>query len=176
MIKALQAGTYFLFSLLSLAGQQRAAAQVTVGYSSVTSAVGSVISENTYRQRTIDQYEISGVNVEPIDGSSTFDRNTIWKIYDQNQAWSLSILDSNPRVDVNKQEKSTQLVQAGRRESVYSTISGPLYSTVKRQTLSPFASVQLPLIVPVSTSVFPEDIGSDANKNQFSGFNQSQAN
>lgn len=176
MTKAIKVCVYLSLPLLSFASQQIALAQVTVGYSSVTSVVGSVISENTYRQRTIDQYEISGVNVEPIDGSSTFDRNTIWKIYDQNQAWSLSIVDSNPRVDVNKQEKSTQLVQAGRRESVYSTISGPLYSTVKRQTLSPFASIQIPLIVPVSTSVFPEDIGSDANKNQFSDFNRSQAN
>ena len=150
----------FILAVIFL-GSQKSLAQVTVGYNSITSVVGSVSSENVYRQRTIDQYEITGVNVEPVDGSSTFDRNTIWKIYDENQDWSLSIVDSNPRVDVNKEEKSTTLVQAGRRESVYSTISGPLYTTIQRQTLSPFASVQLPLILPVSTSVFPEDVGTD---------------
>ena len=148
-----------LILAVTLLGSQRSLAQVTVGYNSITSVTGSVSAENVYRQRTTDQYEITGVNVEPVDGSSTFDRNTIWKIYDQNQDWSLSVVDSNPRVDVNKEEKSTTLVQAGRRESVYSTISGPLYTTIQRQTLSPFASVQLPLIVPVSTSVFPEDVG-----------------
>ncbi len=156
----------FILAVILL-GSQKSLAQVTVGYNSITSVVGSVSSENVYRQRTIDQYEITGVNVEPVDGSSTFDRNTIWKIYDENQDWSLSIVDSNPRVDVNKEEKSTTLVQAGRRESVYSTISGPLYTTIQRQTLSPFASVQLPLIVPVSTSVFPEDVGTDKKPDQF---------
>lgn len=156
----------FILAVIFL-GSQKSLAQVTVGYNSITSVVGSVSSENVYRQRTIDQYEITGVNVEPVDGSSTFDRNTIWKIYDENQDWSLSIVDSNPRVDVNKEEKSTTLVQAGRRESVYSTISGPLYTTIQRQTLSPFASVQLPLIVPVSTSVFPEDVGTDKKPDQF---------
>ena len=156
----------FILAVIFL-GSQKSLAQVTVGYNSITSVVGSVSSENVYRQRTIDQYEITGVNVEPVDGSSTFDRNTIWKIYDENQGWSLSIVDSNPRVDVNKEEKSTTLVQAGRRESVYSTISGPLYTTIQRQTLSPFASVQLPLIVPVSTSVFPEDVGTDKKPDQF---------
>ena len=148
-----------LILAVNLLGSQRLLAQVTVGYNSITSVSGSVSAENVYRQRTTDQYEITGINVEPVDGSSTFDRNTIWKIYDQNQDWSLSVIDSNPRVDVNKEEKSTTLVQAGRRESVNSTISGPLYRTIQRQTLSPFASVQLPLIVPVSTSVFPEDVG-----------------
>jgi hypothetical protein len=137
-------------------GDHSASAQVTVGYSSITSAVGAAIVGQTYRQRTTDQYEITGVNVEPNDGGNVFNRRTIWKIYDQSKPWSLSIVDNDPKVDVNKEATSTKLVQAGRRESVYSVISGPLYSTIQRQTLSPFASVQLPPIIPTSTTVFPD--------------------
>ena len=130
-------------------------AQVTVGYSTITSVVGSAVVESTYRQRTTDQFAISGVNVEPIDGGNVFSRDTVWKIYDQAQPWSLSIVDDNPRVDVSKEKATTKLVQAGRRENVYTVVSGPLYDTVQSRSLSPFAQVQLPAIIPISTSVFP---------------------
>lgn len=152
------------FNLLA----EKTFAQVTVGYNTNLSVVGSSISENIYRQRVVDHYAVSGVNVEPKNGSNNFHRDTVWKIYDEDKDWSLTVVDSNPRVDVNKEDVSTRLVQAGRRESVYSTISGPLRSTVKRKTLNPFSSVQLPLIVPVSTSVFPEELGIDKNSSRFS--------
>jgi hypothetical protein len=143
--------TLLLGSLLD-----RAAAQVTVGYSSITSAVGAAISDSSYRQRLTDQYAITGVNVEPIDGGDVFDRNTIWKTNDSAMPWSLTIRDDSLKADVNKETSQSQLVQAGRSESVYSVISGPLYGTVQRYTLSPFAPVQLPAIIPVSTTVFSE--------------------
>ena len=146
----------------SLGAFQPAFAQVTVGYNSLTSVVGSAIVSASYRQRTTDQYEISGVNMEPADGGNTFDRQTIWKIKDQSQPWSLNIVDNNPTVDVAKESTSTKLVQAGRRESVYSVIGGALYGVIERRVLSPFASTQFPAIVPVSTTVFPEDLGKPA--------------
>lgn len=146
------------FALLAGASMSDPAiAQVTVGYSSLTSVTGAATEQSSFKQRTTDQYEVSGVNVEPIDGGNTFDRNTIWKIYDQNNSWSLSIVDDRPKVDVSKEKTSTRLVQAGRRESVYSTISGPLYTVIQQQTLSPFASVVLPPTVPISTSVFDDE-------------------
>ena len=134
-------------------------AQVTVGYNTLTSASGAAIVNQGYRQRTTDQYEIYGSNVEPSDGGYIFDRQTTWKVKDQSQPWSLSIVDNNPTVDVSKESTSTKLVQAGRRESVYSVVGGPLYSVIERRTFSPFASTQFPAIVPVSTTVFPEDLG-----------------
>lgn len=141
----------------SLTAADAVHAQVTVGYNTITSVVGAAIVDQTYRQRTTDQYAISGVNVEPIDGGNVFDRTTVWKIYDQSQPWSLDVRDEAGSVDVSKEKTDSQLVQAGRRESVYAVISGPLSGTVQRQTLSPFASVLLPAIIPVTTSVFPED-------------------
>ena len=146
----------------SLVAVQPAFAQVTVGYNSLTSVVGSAIVSESYRQRTTDEYAISGVNVEPADGGNTFNRQTIWKIKDQSQPWSLSVVDNNPEVDVAKESTNTKLVQAGRRESVYSVIGGALYSVNERRVLSPFASTQLPYIIPVSTTVFPEDLGKPA--------------
>ena len=156
-----------ILASLSVFSPRHSSAQVTVGYTTNISVTGSSISEDIYRQRVIDQYAISGVNVEPIDGSNNFNRETIWKINDESDDWSLSVVDSNPRIDVNSDEVSTRLVQAGRAESVSSNISGPLRSVSQRKTLSPFSSVQLPLIIPVSTSVFPEDLGIDKNTNRF---------
>jgi len=138
---------------------QAAFAQVTVGYNTLTSASGAAIVNQGYRQRTIDQYEIYGSNVEPSDGGYIFDRQTTWKVNDQSQPWSVSVVDNNPGVDVSKESTSTKLVQAGRREAVYAVVGGPLYSVIERRTLSPFASTQFPAIVPVSTTVFPEDLG-----------------
>jgi hypothetical protein len=129
--------------------------QVTVGYSSITSVVGSAVVDQAYRQRTTDQYEITGVNVEPVDGGNVFDRNTTWKIYDQPQPWSLNVVDNNPKVEVSKESTSTKLVQAGRRESVYSVLSRPVNNIVERQSQNLFGSVFLPAVVPVSTTVFP---------------------
>lgn len=148
--------------LLASAMGGSVSAQVTVGYSTITSVVGSAVRSGSYRQRTTDQYEITGVNVEPIDGGNVFSRDTVWKILDQDKPWALSIVDEHPKVDVSKENTSTRLVQAGRRESVYSVISGPLYSTIVRQTLNPFAAVRLPLIVPISTTVFPESLGTSS--------------
>ena len=167
--------TFSLLSafLLGLLLPSQASSQITVGYNTNISVVGSSVSEDIYRQRVVDQYGITGVNVQPADGSNKFNRETIWKIYDQNDDWSLTVVDSNPRVDVNKEEVSTRLVQAGRREAVSSTISGPVGSTIRRKTLNPFSSVQLPLIIPVSTSVFPDELGVDKNTNRFGSTNPS---
>jgi hypothetical protein len=149
----------FLLAALGMiaASQSPLLAQVTVGYSSLTTVTGASVVDQVYRQRTTDQYAITGVNVEPQDGGSVFNRNTIWKIYDQSQPWSLTVVDDNPRVEVGKDNTSTRLVQASRKESIYSTISGPLYSTIRQQTLSPFAQVQMPAIVPITTSVFSDE-------------------
>jgi hypothetical protein len=148
--------------LLASAMGGSVSAQVTVGYNNLTTVVGSAVQSDSYRQRVTDQYEITGVNVEPIDGGNVFNRDTVWKIYDQDKPWALSIVDERPKVDVSKENTFTRLVQAGRRESVYSVISGPLYNTIVRQTLSPFAAVQLPPVVPVSTTVFPESLGTSS--------------
>jgi hypothetical protein len=153
-----------LFTVFSLG--DLAIAQVTVGYSSLTSVTGAAVEQSSFKQRTTDQYEISGVNVEPIDGGNTFDRNTVWKIYDQNNSWSLSVVDDRPKVDVSKEQASTKLLQAGRKESVYSTISGPLYIVIQQQTLSPFASVVLPPVVPISTSVFDDESASNESSSK----------
>lgn len=153
-----------LFTVVSLG--DLAIAQVTVGYSSLTSVTGAAVEQSSFKQRTADQYEISGVNVEPIDGGNTFDRNTVWKIYDQNNSWSLSVVDDRPKVDVSKEQASTKLLQAGRKESVYSTISGPLYMVIQQQTLSPFASVVLPPVVPISTSVFDDESASNESSSK----------
>lgn len=151
--RAATAGIIFLM-LQAFAGDARA--QVTVGYNTITSVVGASVVDSSYRQRLTDQYAIAGVNVEPIDGGDVFDRNTVWKIYDQSAPWALTIRDDSPKADVKKEQSDSRLVQAGRRESVNAVISGPLYSTVQRNTLSPFATVQLPPIIPISTTVFPE--------------------
>jgi hypothetical protein len=132
-----------------------ACAQVTVGYNTLTSVVGAATVDHSYKQRVTDQYSITGVNVEPTDGGNVFDRSTIWKIQDQSQPWSLTIRDDSPSVDVNTNDTEAKLVQAGRRESVYAVISAPLSGVVERRTLNPFAPVQLPAIIPVSTTVFP---------------------
>lgn len=144
-------------AIASLMASPAVQAQVTVGYNTITSVVGAAIVDQTFRQRTTDQYAISGVNVEPIDGGNIFERTTVWKIYDQSEPWSLTVRDDAGSVDVSKEATNSKLVQAGRRESVYAVISGPLSGTIERRTLSPFASVLLPAIIPVTTSVFPED-------------------
>lgn len=132
-----------------------ACAQVTVGYNTLTSVVGAATVEHTYKQRVTDQYSITGVNVEPIDGGNVFDRSTVWKIYDQAQPWSLTVRDDSPSVDVNTNDMDAKLLQAARRESVYAVISAPLSGVIERRTLNPFAPVQLPAVIPVSTTVFP---------------------
>lgn len=132
-----------------------ASAQVTVGYNSVTSVVGAAIIDHTYKQRVTDQYAITGVNVEPTDGSNVFDRRTIWKIMDQSQPWALTVREDTPSVDVNTIDMDSKLVQAGRRETVYAVVSAPLSGVIDRRTMSPFASVVLPAVIPSSTTVFP---------------------
>lgn len=138
---------------------QLAYGQATVGYNSLTSVVGAAVVDQTYRQRVTDQYVITGVNVEPNDGGSQFDRNTVWKIHDQSQPWSLTVRDEAPTVDSNREVVNTKLVQAGRRESAYAVTSAPLNGVIERRVLSPFSPVQMPAIIPVSTTVFPENLG-----------------
>ncbi|MFM8524165.1 MAG: hypothetical protein ACKOCM_00845 [Cyanobacteriota bacterium] len=144
------------FSGLALMVVPPCAAQVTVGYNALTSVVGAATVDQAYRQRTTDRYEITGSNVEPEGGGLMFDRNTIWHVKDQTQPWSLNIADDNPKVDVSKEPTSTKLVPAARRESSSATLSEPYYSTLERRTLSPFARVIMPAILPISTTVFPE--------------------
>lgn len=162
MLSPFRLSSASLLCALAYLSAGSARAQVTVGYNTLTSVVGAASLDQAYRQRSTDRFEATGVNVVPENWRESsgdpvvFDRNTIWRVQDQSRPWSLSIIDDNPKVDVAKERTATKLVQASRREAVYSTISGPLYSTVQRQTLSPFASVILPAIIPVSTTVFPE--------------------
>ena len=127
--------------------------EIRIGYTSTTSSGSSAVVQSIRKTRVTDQYVITGKNVIPSNGKSKFNRNTIWKINNEDKPFSLSIDDENPRIDHLTTDTTTKTVQSSRRESVTSSITG-FESTRTRKSLSPFSNRSLPPIVPVSTSVF----------------------
>ena len=127
--------------------------EIRIGYTSFTSSGSTAVVQQTLKKRVTDQYVISGKNVIPSNGKDKFSRNTIWKINEENEPFSLSIDDENPRIDYLTTDTTTKTVQSSRRESVTTSITG-FESTRSRKSLSPFSQRSLPPVVPMSTSVF----------------------
>ena len=127
--------------------------EIRVGYSSLTSSSRQFSVKSSRKKRVTDQYSISGKNVIPLNSKNKFNRQTIWKVLDQDKKFKLVVVDDNPKIDYSTTETSSELVQASRRESISTTISG-FESTRKRKSLNPFSSRSLPPVIPVSTSVF----------------------
>ena len=127
--------------------------EIRVGYSSFTSSERSAIVQSVQKKRITDQYIISGKNVIPVNGKNKFNRDTIWKINNENKKFSLFIEDENPRTDLLNTDTTTESVVSSRKESVVTSVTG-FDLTKTRKSLSPLSQRSLPPIVPVSTSVF----------------------
>lgn len=146
-----------LAALLGLAsgGLSPLRAQVVVGYSSTTSASMSRVREDTLNLRNRSSFGIGGSNVEPIDGGSTYDERTIWRIRDTSQPSSLILVQENSVFDAREDNSDTKVQQAGRREGVNVTLLPPLSTVLEAQVVSPFAPVLPALPSLLSTTVFP---------------------
>jgi hypothetical protein len=146
---------YLLLSSLSLIllAATPAIGEIRIGYSSQTSSSRQFTVQSTRKKRVTDQYRITGKNVIPINGKNKFNRETIWKVLDADKKFAISVLDENPKIDYLTTDTSSELVQASRRESVNTTVSG-FESTRTRRSLNPFSARSLPPVIPVSTSVF----------------------
>jgi hypothetical protein len=127
--------------------------EIRVGYSSFTSSERSAVVQSVRKKRVTDQYIISGKNVIPVNGKNKFNRDTIWKINNENKKFSLFIEDENPRTDLSNTDTTTESVVSSRKESVVTSVTG-FDLTKTRKSLSPLSQRSLPPIVPVSTSVF----------------------
>jgi hypothetical protein len=127
--------------------------EIRVGYSSFTSSERSAVVQSVRKKRVTDQYIISGKNVIPVNGKNKFNRDTIWKINNENKKFSLFIEDENPRTDLLNTDTTTESVVSSRKESVVTSVTG-FDLTKTRKSLSPLSQRSLPPIVPVSTSVF----------------------
>lgn len=146
--------SYIVFACLTLASP--AAAQVAVGYSSVTSATAGRVVDTKLDERSRSSFGVGGSNVEPIDGSSIYDAQTIWRIRDPSQTSSLILRQEDSVFDAEERETNTRLLQAQRQETVSTTLLPPLSNDILiRTSVSPFAAT-IPIIPSdFSTSVFP---------------------
>ena len=145
-------------SLLLLAvscWQSNAAAQITVGYRNPIFVNQSRTREQRQGVRTTRRFEVSGINVKPLDGSLIYDEDTIWTISEPGKPFSLTVLDQNPLVETRQTSIQAETSQAARTERVFVQVTGPAAEALR----SPFENQQrqedLLLGVPPSlTSVF----------------------
>ncbi len=129
--------------------------QVVVGYNSVTQASVIKTTETDLNLRSRSSFGVAGINAEPIDGSSIYDRSTLWRIRDTSKPSSLTVMIEDPVFQLQQDVTNTNTAQASRRESVASTITGALGSVIQPAVVNPFAPVVPILPSSLSTSVFP---------------------
>lgn len=133
----------------------RAQVSVTVGYTSLTSASGSRLREEVLNLRERSSFGISGGNVEPIDGGTTYTPSTIWRIRDPDAPSSLLLRLEDPLFEGQQSSIDTRQVRSGRIESVGVVIGAPLNAVYGAGVVSPRATVFQALPSPLSTTVFP---------------------
>lgn len=141
--------------VLSMGLAEPSHSQVIVGYNSVIQASVIRTDERLLNLRSRSSFGVAGINVEPIDGTSVYDRSTIWRIRDTSKPSSLTVMIEDPVFEVQQDITQTDTAQVSRRESVYSTITGPLGNLLQPAVVSPFAPVIPVVPSTLSTSVFP---------------------
>lgn len=124
---------FILFSLSLL--QANASAQITVGYRNpIGVSVNRSLSQKAALKNGPRLFEVSGINVIPVDGTLIYTEDTIFKILDQNKPFSLNILDSN-QIQTFENKTRVESASAGRTENVFAVVSGPAAGAVPQ---SPF--------------------------------------
>ena len=135
--KALSAssiGGLILF-LLGIGLNNGAKAQITVGYRNpIGVSVSRFLSQKEAVKNGPRVFEVSGINVIPVDGTLIYTEDTIFKILDQNKPFSLNILDSN-QIQTFENKTRVESASAGRTENVFAVVSGPAAGAVPQ---SPF--------------------------------------
>lgn len=108
----------------------RTNAQITVGYRSPIAASASrAIGDTKALKNGPGLFEVTGVNVVPIDGSLVYTQETIYKILDPTKPFSLVVLDTN-QIQTSENKVRGESVSAGRTGTVFSIVSGPAASAV----------------------------------------------
>ena len=142
--------------LLAIAGfPSSAGAQITVGYRNPIFVNQNRTLEQRNGVRTTQRFEVTGINVRPLDGSLIYDQDTIWTISEPGLPLSLTVLDQNPLIETRQTTIQAETSQAARTERVFVQVTGPAAEALR----SPFENQQrqqdLLLGVPPSlTSVF----------------------
>ena len=123
-----------LFSLSLL--QANASAQITVGYRNpIGVSVNRSFSQKDALKNGPRVFEVSAINVIPVDGTLIYTEDTTFKILDQDKPFSLNILDSN-QIKTFESRTRVESASAGRTEAVFTVVGGPAASAVPQ---SPFA-------------------------------------
>ena len=125
---------FILFSLSLL--QTNASAQITVGYRNpIGVSVNRSFSQKDALKNGPRVFEVSAINVIPVDGTLIYTEDTTFKILDQDKPFSLNILDSN-QIKTFESRTRVESASAGRTEAVFTVVGGPAASAVPQ---SPFA-------------------------------------
>jgi hypothetical protein len=115
-----------LFLLAARPGQ----AQVTLGYSNPITSTATRTRIGFQGVRSTQIFNVEGNNVEPIDGSLVYDETTRWRIFNPNNAFSLNVDTSDPKVELQQDKITRDDVRVQRVEALSATVSGPLASTL----------------------------------------------
>ena len=105
-------------------------AQIVVGYRNpIGVSVNRSLSQKGALKNGPRLFEVSGINVIPVDGTLIYTEDTIFKILDQNKPFSLNILDSN-QIQTFENKTRVESASAGRTENVFAVVSGPAAGAV----------------------------------------------
>ena len=116
--------------------QASAYGQITVGYRNpIGVSVNRSFSQKDALKNGPRVFEVSAINVVPVDGTLIYTEDTIFKVLDQNKPFSLNILDSN-QIQTFENRTRVESASAGRTENVFVTIASPAASVILQ---SPFA-------------------------------------
>ena len=112
--------------------QANASAQITVGYRNpIGVSVNRSFSQKDALKNGPRVFEVSAINVVPVDGTLIYTEGTIFKILDQNKPFSLNILDSN-QIQTFENKSRVESASAGRTENVFVSIGAPAASAIQQ--------------------------------------------
>ena len=125
----------FILLAISL-WQANASSQITVGYRNpIGVSVNRSFSQTDALKNGPRVFEVSAINVIPVDGTLIYTEDTTFKILDQDKPFSLNILDSN-QIKTFESRTRIESASAGRTEDVFVSVGGPAAGAVPQ---SPFA-------------------------------------
>lgn len=131
-----------------------AAAQVTVGYRNPIFSSAFVGVEERRAVRETVQFGVAGLNVVPVDGTLIYDENTIWKIDQPDQPFSLTVTENNPLIETRNTDVTTRTAQVRRTERVFVQVSGPAAEALRSVFANRLPSLDTLTLPNPSLSVF----------------------
>jgi hypothetical protein len=116
-------GGLILLTIYSWPASLNAQSQITVGYRNPIGVSASLGLTGRQAKKETRLFELTGVNVVPVDGSLIYTEATIFKVLDQNKSFSLDVVDAT-EIQTFENKTNVETVSAGRTENVFVFVAG----------------------------------------------------